>query len=136
MTGVWRLTGLEHRLRGGAVTYPLGPAPIGMLIYATNGCMSVAIMRRQRTEFQSAGLFAGTPEEKSLAFDEYVSYGGRYRIEGDAVIHEVEFSLFPNLVGTSVTRHFFLEEDVLILSTEVFSWNSIDQAAYLTWKRS
>lgn len=57
--------------------------------------------------------------DKAAAFDSYVSYGGRWRIDGDHVTHRVEHSLLPDQVGRENTRRVQLAGDALTLSYDV-----------------
>lgn len=41
----------------------------------------------------------GTIEEKASAAETYVSYCGRYGVEGDKIIHHIEVGFFPNWIS-------------------------------------
>lgn len=97
--------------------------------------MSVLLSAQKRALFQSVGLFEGTDPEKSHAASTFVSYGGRYRIDGNKIIHHVEISLFPNWVGTQQIRFFEMSGETLILSTPPFIHAGEEQIAYLSWLR-
>ena len=47
----------------------------------------------------------------------YVSYGGRWSLQGDQVVHHVEFCLLPNWVGTDLVRTVSWAGTDLVLST-------------------
>lgn len=81
----------------------MGRGPVGILIYTEQGYMSATIARSQRTRFVSESLFEGRDTEKISAFDEYVSYCGRYEIKGNRIFHKVETSLFPNWIRTTIS---------------------------------
>ena len=83
---------------------PFGDDALGLIVYAPDGWMTATMCRRQR-----AGLSAATParasvESRARAFDEYLTYGGRWRIVDDAVVHDVMVSMNPSLVGTLQRR--------------------------------
>ncbi len=46
--GTWRLQSWENRDEAGAVSHPVGRAPLGLLHYAPDGYMFVHIMRVDR----------------------------------------------------------------------------------------
>ena len=55
-------------------------------------------------------------EDKAAAFDSYLSYSGRWRVEGDEVVHAVDMALSPGAVGQEQRRTFELDGDRLVLS--------------------
>ena len=60
--------------------------------------MSVAMMAANRLKFGAGdiAIAGGTDEEKVAAADTYLSYCGRYEIQGEKVVHHIEVSFFPN----------------------------------------
>ena len=96
--GTWKLKSYEVRWASGKVTYPFGGRPEGRLTYSENGFVSVNIMATNRRSFEARELKLGTPEEKVAAAETYISYSGRYNLDGDKIKHHVEVSLFPNWV--------------------------------------
>ena len=50
-------------------------------------------------------------EEKARAFDAYVTYCGRYRVDGDVAYHRIEMSLLPNWIGEEQARRIEWEDD-------------------------
>ncbi|MEC8726283.1 MAG: lipocalin-like domain-containing protein, partial [Pseudomonadota bacterium] len=42
--------------------------------------------------------------DRLAAFDTYISYGGRWRLDGETFITSVEFALNPGWVGKEQTR--------------------------------
>ena len=53
-----------------------------------------------------------------LAATRYISYSGRYTVDGDRIIVRVEVSQMPGLVGTIQERTFRLENNRLVLKAE------------------
>jgi hypothetical protein len=51
-------------------------------MYNEDGYMSVAMMTANRLKFAAGDPGGGTDEEKIAAADSYVSYCGRYEIQG------------------------------------------------------
>lgn len=132
--GTWRLLSYEVRRADGEIVYPWGQAPIGLLIYSEDGYMSVAMMSANRTRFVTNDVKRSTIEEKAAAVNTYISYGGRYDIQGDTVIHHVEVCLFPNWVGNDQKRTYKFDDNRLTLSTPLPGGN-IQRSAHLVWER-
>ena len=74
----------------------------------------------------------GTREEYLAAVAGYMSYSGRYAVEGDAVIHEISVSLFPNWIGKKQKRFFRCDGDLLVLRTSSLLTDGEMQQAELT----
>ena len=115
LAGTWSLVSWEHADSEGAITYPYGRDPLGYIIYAPDGYMSVAIMNPDR-QSELAGNTTLDPQERLLAFETYFSYCGPYTIQGNTVTHHIQISLDPTLVGTSRDRNFAFEGNRLVLS--------------------
>lgn len=133
--GTWRLVSFELRGSDGQVSYPLGQDAVGYIMYNEDGYMSVAMMSANRLKFATGDIGAGTNEEKTAAADTYVSYSGRYAIQGGKVVHHVEVSFFPNWVGVDQERLFELDGNMLSLSTPPFLFSGRQQTAHLIWER-
>jgi hypothetical protein len=133
--GTWKLISFEFKSSDNQSTYPLGQDAVGYLIYSEVGYMSVALMKAERTPFVSGDIRASTLEEKIHAADTYFSYCGRYEIQENKIIHHVEVSSFPNLVGTDQERLFQFEDNNLILSTPPFLVDDKLQTSLVIWKR-
>ncbi len=137
--GAWTAVSWELRpTDGGESYYPLGKDAQGLLIYSADGYMSVSLMRPGRVPFETPWLLEGTPAEKVAAMESYTAYAGRYEVRESErkVVHHVEFSLFPNWIGTAQERLYRFEEDRLVLYTEPFaSPDGNQQAAFLVWKK-
>jgi hypothetical protein len=136
LIGTWKLVSWENRTLDGQVSYPFGKDAAGYIIYTNDGYMFVSIMRAKREPFASGDLLGGSLEEKANAAETYLSYGGRYEYQGDAVIHHVELSLFPNWVGGEQERLVELSGTRLILSTAPFLLGGKQQTAHLIWERA
>jgi hypothetical protein len=105
--GVWSLVSCEHRFKNGGNFFPFGNNPSGVLIYASEGMMSVMLCASDRKTFSTTGLFEGSVEEKSKAAETFVAYSGTY-----------EFT-----------------PSELTLSTDVFISGGKEQTAQLVWKK-
>ena len=133
--GTWRLKSYEVRWANGKVTYPFGERPEGRLTYSENGFVSVNIMATSRRNFEAREMKMGTPEEKVAAAETYISYSGRYDLDGDKIKHHVEVCLFPNWVGKDQVRIFDLNGNTLALKTIPDPRDEQGRQGYLIWKR-
>lgn len=104
LIGTWHLVEWDCTLDGLYHSHPFGRDAQGMLIYAEDGYMSAILSLADRAPFARANLRQGSESEKIAAIEGYVSYAGRYRTEGNCVIHSVELSLLPNWIGTELIR--------------------------------
>ncbi len=133
--GTWRLLSYEVRRADGEVRYPWGQDPVGLLMYSEEGYVSVAMMSANRPRFAAKDIKRGTIEEKVAAVDTYISYCGRYEVQGDTVIHHVEVCLFPNWIGNDQKRTFEFDGDRLLLSTEPIAVGEMNWTGHLIWER-
>lgn len=120
LIGSWQLVSwLIHYENGREPGAPFGQTPSGQLLYSADGRMSATVHLRDRASF---------PEDRSprdldidmlaCAYRSYFHYAGTWRIEGDTVIHRIQHSLNPNMVGTEQARKMNLEEPFLSLVAE------------------
>lgn len=127
--GTWRAAGHEIVAADGSVSHPFGPGPHhGQLIYHPNGSVSVLVIRTDPTR-----LAAGSPAtDRAAALDRCVCYVGRWEIEGNRVVHNIEVSLNPAWVGTAQQREATLEGNRLVLSPPA---DATGARARITWER-
>lgn len=99
LVGTWRLVSRETRRPDGHVPYFCGEHPVGQLMYDAAGNMSVAFMRRGRSQFAGADKSQCTPAEIKEAFDGFQSYFGTYEIDEEkkTVTHHVRWEFVPEL---------------------------------------
>ncbi len=97
---------------------PFGEDAEGTIMYTPDGYMSAVLHRRQRGPVSTQYVREAPANEKAALFDAFMYYGGRYRIEGEAVIHIVEHALNPDLAGTEQLRNVAFDGDNLILTGE------------------
>lgn len=117
LTGAWKVTSFAFTDAGGGVYNPLGESPAGTVAFTPDGYMSFTFMASARAPFAAEDLFGGSEAERAAAAAGYVSFGGPYRVEDNAIVIDVEYSLFPNWVGKKQVRLFFVEGDRLTLRT-------------------
>lgn len=112
LLGSWRLVSIQVRHEGsGEVADLHGPDPQGYIVF-TPERMAVLITSSGRTppagEAGAAALFQGLS-----------AYTGRYRLEGDRLITDVDVAWHPAWVNTEQPRHSVLDGDTLTLTTDV-----------------
>ena len=131
--GTWRLISVETRKEDGSL-HRKG-SRTGYIIYSADGYMSVAFMKEGRTEFASGDIRGGTVEEKVEALNGYISYSGRYEVEGTSVFHNIEVSLFPNWIGDRQERFYEFDGERLTLSTPLQLVGGIQLSSHLVWEK-
>lgn len=118
LPGAWKL--LSWQIFGSepdSITEPFGSKPVGLLQYTPDGWMSAAICRPDRPLLPTGiGPKHMAAEPLADSWRSYFHYAGRWRIEGDVVIHSVELSLNPALVNTDQVRQMQFGEGRLTLS--------------------
>lgn len=117
LVGTWRLVDWTASVDE-TVTRPFGGKAEGILTYTDDGRMWATLQRKDRAPLGSGTLAAATAEQRAAAAAGYLSYAGRYEVDGDRVIHHVEVSLFPDWVGDHQIRLIGWDDGDLILSTE------------------
>jgi hypothetical protein len=106
LVGAWRLVSYRATdVETGEVVEPFGTPPRGLIVYTPDGHVSAQIMRADRPAFRRDRAEEGLPSELAEAAVGYLAYAGTYEVPAaDTVLHHVAFSLFPNWVGTTLTR--------------------------------
>jgi hypothetical protein len=133
--GSWELETCEARGGDGPPLLPLGEGAHGLLLYAADRGMSVAIMRAGRAPFAASDILAGTQREKAEAAESYLSYSGRWDLVGARIRHTITVSLFPNWVGTVQERRVKLHGNRLELSTDPITFGGRTRVALMIWRR-
>ena len=119
LLGSWRLESWVISYSDGRPEHhPFGESPEGSLLYTPQGRMLASIARGDRQSLSVAVPQRADVAEKAAAFDSFFSYGGRFHIDGDSVVHQVDIALNPNFVGTEQRRKMHFEGDRLTLSAE------------------
>ena len=115
ITGSWRLVSWEVSSTGGEREQPFGADPKGLLIYSADGYMQVSIAPRMEGEGKG----------------DYLNYAGRFRLEGDTVVHEVELSANERFRDTEQVRRMELDGERLTLRADAG-----DRRHVLEWRRA
>lgn len=136
LLGAWHLESYVSQSDVG-VDEPLGPNPVGIIMYTSDGYMSAQLMRRDRPAYDKAATDGGTPGQMAAAASGYLCYSGPFTLDEAAsvVSHHVEVSLLPNWVGGTQVRHGRLEDGALVLRAELTSRSGASTTHVLTWRR-
>jgi hypothetical protein len=133
LLGAWNLrTWFEVKSNGDRV-FPLGQDAIGQIVYSADGHVAAQLMARQPERFQSDDWREASATESARAWKQYFGYFGRFTVDLSAstVIHHVEGSWFPNLIGTNQRRRFQFEGSLLILHADT-EWGRVE----IVWERA
>lgn len=138
LIGAWHLVRWETTYDDGRVpTHALGPDATGLIAYTPDGWMNASMSRAGRKNLSSESARTAPAAERVAAFDSFFSYGGRYRIEGDYVIHSVTQSHNPNLVGSEQRRHMAFDgkHGLTLSASDKVPATEVMRHHRLIWKR-
>ncbi|MFE8599440.1 lipocalin-like domain-containing protein [Archangium violaceum] len=135
MIGTWKLLSLDV-IRGEQRRPLWGEAPVGQLIYAGDGRMAAEIMATDRRLWTNPDVLRASVDERAEALASYISYAGRWELEGGTVSHHIEVCVVPNWVGTRQTRRVMFSGDNLTLSTEPILIDGGVQVIEVRWRRA
>jgi hypothetical protein len=126
LLGAWRLISWEEHEPGREVTYPVGPDAVGQISYDAAGRMSAQLVRPNQQRFTSEDWREASKDEKASAWSNYFGYFGTYTVNEKAatIVHHIEGSWFPNLVGTDQVRHYRFDGDRVILNADT-KWGHV-----------
>lgn len=138
LVGTWVLESFRVTFSDGRAA--LEPFDRGYIVYTADGTMSAILTRAERPLLGAGSLeraARATEAQKAEAFDGYLSYAGRYRLEGEDIVHEVEYALVPDIVGTELRRQFTLASDgSLVLRYHLITKKDVRVDYTLTWTRA
>lgn len=117
LVGAWDLTSWDLLVDDEPRPHGFGDRVTGQLLYLPSGHMSAILSDPDRAQLSVEPFAAAPADERAEAARAYVSYGGRWSVEGDRVRHHVQFCLLPNWVGTDLVRTVSWQEEHLVLST-------------------
>jgi hypothetical protein len=139
--GTWKLSHCKLFNAAGTELFDPFHDASGLIIYDKNGLMAVQMMSSGHADSIKGNIFKAPLELFKQSFENYIAYYGSYTInEKERIVtHNVSGSLWPNMVGTTLSRRFeFKDENTLVLST--VEPEAIATAEpimrYLTWLRT
>ena len=135
VVGTWKLVSAVTMNDKGVAKDFFGKNPLGFIMYSADGRMSVILTSRDRKALSVNDHSAAPVAERAEAFATMFAYAGRYTFTGDKVVHHVEVSAVPNLVGTDLVRFAKLEGDRLTLRTPPMQSGGEQVVVELVWQR-
>ena len=136
IVGRWTIVAWQQEFDDGRTTYPMGQDLGGFITYDAAGNVAVLIARRGREAFSTGGQWNAADTEKARAYDGMMSYCGTYEVQGEEILHRVEFSLFPNWEGGVQRRRAMLKDGDLHLTARIETGTPQARTASLIWRRS
>ena len=114
VVGTWTLVS-ETAHKGGKSTEPLGPNPVGSIMFDRGGRFMFLVARPDLPKFAANKRDAGTAEENKTVLEGLVAFIGTYSVsEADqSLTLHIEASTFPNFNGTDQKRYFTIAGDEL-----------------------
>ena len=134
--GLWDLQSMEQRYDDGRVIYPFGRNVEGRIYYGADKSMFCAIQKRARTPFSTGKQWTADDTEKARAYDDYLTYCGRYEMEGDTVTHYIEISLYPDWIGKQQVRKIRLMDGRLHITARLEDNTPEARTSLLIWERA
>ncbi len=125
LIGSWVLADWVEMKDGAIAAYPMGKGATGRIFYAANGTMAA---------FLSHENWANEAADTPATLDKFLSYAGRFTVEGTTVRHAVDQSSLPFMIGTTLTRKVLeLADNRLVLEADIPGRD--DAVWHLIWDR-
>jgi hypothetical protein len=119
LTGSWLL--VEWKIEypdGRPSTWPFGKDAVGLIVYGADGWMSATMSCRRRTALSAVSALKADDASKARAFQEYLTYSGRWHVEDQRIAHDVEMALNPALLNTRQWRDARFDGAQLVLTAD------------------
>lgn len=128
LIGTWKLVDWEiHDPDDPTIAPPQWVHKQGQIMYSADGFMAMQMSNADREPFADEA-YGATDAERIRAYDDFRAYCGTFRWEGERVVHIVEQSDYPNIIGTEQVRLVTLDGDRLVL-------DNVNRSIGLTWQR-
>jgi len=136
LVGAWELVALYRESAEGRTHQPFGDRPVGLIMYTADGSMSAVLMRRDRTSVPDEAGESGSPGQTTAPSEEFTAYCGTYRLDParGAVVHHVEVSHDPEMVGNDLVRYFEIDGDTLHITTDPAVAMGEDWVTHVIWR--
>lgn len=136
LVGTWKLVSASSTDSSGQLLDPpYGANPVGFLTYGKDGRVTALISYGGRKPLSVGAKPPALLEEQAEAFKTFLAYAGRYRLNGDKVIHSIEISSIQNFVNRELVRSVKFQGDQIILVTPPTMVNGKMQTIALVWQR-
>lgn len=134
--GRWNIVSWLQLYDDGRRQAPLGENLEGFIRYTEDGDMVCMIANADQPQFTSGGQWNASEAERARAYSSMLAYAGKWRIEGNTVVHAVEQSLFPNWKGGDQRREVRLDGDTLYIEAKLEQGTPEARTAQLKWQRA
>ena len=137
LIGAWHLDEWRIEYSNGKVTHPYGKDAVGQILYTSDGEMSATVSIAKRDVVEADNIRDAEADRLTGLYKSYFHYAGRWRLDGDDVVHSVLYSLNPNMVNTEQRRHARLLESKkqLHLSAIESLGDAASRKHLLVWKK-
>lgn len=136
LVGTWKLVSATSATASGTQSEPpYGKDPVGFLTYTSDGRVSALISYGGRKPIPLGAKPPALVEDQAEAFKTFLAYAGRYRVNGDKVVHSIEISSIQNYVNKELIRSIKLQDDQITLVTPATMVNGKIQTIELVWQR-
>lgn len=98
--GAWKWVSVEISSSDGNKSEPMGPSPLGHLVFDRSGHFAYLLARKDLPRFAGSSREDGTAEENRAAMRGTLAMSGTYTVAGNVLTFKIEASSYPNLVGT------------------------------------
>lgn len=115
--------------------WPFGKDAVGLLVYGADGWMTATMSRRERTALSAVSALQADEAGKARAFQEYLTYAGRWRVAAGRIAHDVEMSLNPVLIGTRQWREAAFDGERLKLGAVEHLGAGLSRHHRIVWRR-
>jgi hypothetical protein len=132
IVGTWRLVSFTVQDADGAIAYPFGQDAQGFITYTEEGKVAAQFGRADRALVAAEDWTAATDAEIATAARDYIAFCGTYETHDGMVLHRVELSLMPNLMGREQIHHVVLDGDAVTLTTLP---TAVEGLTTLIWQR-
>jgi len=134
--GRWMIESWRQVYDDGRVVLPLGEHVTGFAEYR-EGRVTIMLARADRARFTTGGQWDASQQEKARAYETGLFYAGRFSIEGDTVLHQIEIASYPNWAGSTQKRRMVLQGgDTLHLVARLEDGTPEARSAILQWRRA
>jgi hypothetical protein len=131
LIGAWRLVSFEVETADGRIRFPYGHDATGSLVMTVEGRFIAILAAKGRRA-------AATDQDAQALLRSMIAYTGRYRIDANRVITDVDTMWDESWQGAERTqiRFFTLDGDTLSLITPpMLSAKGTQYTATITWTR-
>lgn len=136
LVGTWKLVSASSKDTSGNLNEPpYGINPVGFLTYTKDGRVTALISYGGRKPLSVGAKPALLLEEQAEAFKTFLAYGGRYRLDGNKIIHSIEISSIQNYVNRELVRTLKFQDNQIVLFTPSTMVNGKMQTIELVWHR-